>query len=251
MSLRAMKISIYVRLCLSGLLVALLSACTKPAPPDTPPPPTSTETQSITPLPPAPLPPPPTNLPAPTPQDVRAAVERVYKDAVRLSDGTPVFVVGDFNGDKVQDLAVVVTPVKEKFDELNSDVAPWRIRDPLSDSTPTPTIAVKPDEPPARPLITAGDTALLAIIHGYGPQAWRDPEARQTLLLKNAAGSPLSVQPQRAALAAIKGTLPPLHGDVIKAALAGAAGFLYYDRSSYYWYDPRTYRAEVAVGMAH
>ena len=251
MRLQAMKRLFYVRLCLSVLLVALLTACTKPAASEAPPKPTATETSSITPLPPAPPPPPPSTLPAPTVQDVRAAVARVYQDAVRMSDGPSAFVVGDFNGDQVQDLAVVVTPVKENLDELNSDVAPWRIRDPWSDSQPPSAMTVKRDETPARPAITAGDTALLAIIHGYGPQAWRDPQARQTLLLKNAAGSPLSVQTRRAALAGIRGTRPPVRGDVIKATVAGTAGFLYYDRSSYQWYDSRTYSGEVAAGMAH
>ena len=249
MRLQTMKRPFYVRLCLSVLLIALLAACTKPAASEAPPTPTATETSSITPLPPAPPPPPPSTLPAPTPEDVRAAVTRVYQDAVRISDITPVFVVGDFNGDKVQDLAVVVAPVKENLDELNSEVAPWRIRDPLSDNLPPPAMSVKRDETPARPIITAGDTALLAIIHGYGPQAWRDPQARQTLLLKNAAGSHLSVQTRRAALAGIRGTPPPLQGDIIKAT--GAPGFLYYDRSSYQWYDPRSYRGEVAARMAH
>ena len=245
-----MKTSFDIRLCLSVLLVALLAACTKPAS-EAPPTPTATETATITPLPPDPPPPPPSTLPAPTPEDVRAAVTRVYKDAVRISDGGPVFVVGDFNGDRIQDLAVVVAPVRENLDELNSDVAAWRIRDPMSDSLLPPTMAVKRDEPPPRPVITAGDTALLAIIHGYGPQAWRDPQARQTLLLKNAPGSPLTMQAYRAALAATRSLPPPLHGDVIKATIAGTAGFFYYDRSSYYWYDPRTYRREVTVGMAH
>lgn len=251
MRLQSMKNPVYIRLCLGALLMALLAACTKPPASEAPPTPTSTETASITPLPPDPPPPPPSALPAPTPEDVRAAVERVYKDAVRVSDSPPIFVVGDFNGDQVQDLAVVVAPVKETLNELNSDVAPWRIRDPLADSLPPPTMAVKRDDPPARPVITASDTALLAIIHGYGPQAWRDPQARQTLLLKNAVGSPLTVQPYRAAFAATRSLPPPLHGDVIKTTLTGTAGFFYYDRSSYYWYDPRTYRREVAVGMAH
>jgi len=34
---------------------------------------------------------------------------------------------------------------------------------------------------------------LLAIVHGFGPTGFRNPEARQAYLLKNAAGSKLRV----------------------------------------------------------
>jgi hypothetical protein len=251
MRLQAMKRTLCVRLCLSLALTALLAACTKPPQPaETAP--TASETPLVTPPPPAPLPPPtPPTFPAPTPAEVRATIARLYQDTVRVTpDARPVFVSGDFNGDQVQDLAVVVEPVKEKLDELNSDVAAWRIRDPLAATLPPPVMAVKRDEVPSRPVITAGDT-LLAIVHGYGPQGWRDPEARQTILLKNAVGDRLSTQPRRAALATIKGTPPPVQGDVIRATIAGASGFLYYSNSSYAWYDPRTYRSEVAMRMSH
>jgi hypothetical protein len=167
-------------------------------------------------------------------------------------DRAPGFVVGDFNGDHVQDIAVLVEPVKEKLDDLNSDVAAWIIRDPLSASLPPPVMAVKRDELPARPVINESDTLLLAVIHGYGAQVWRSAEARQTYLLKNAAGSTLAVAPRRAALAAIKAApLPPVRGDVIKITIAGTAGFLFYSNTSYAWYDPRVYRGEVASRMAH
>jgi len=245
-----MKRSLYLRLYLVVALAVLLAACAKPPQTETPPTP---ETPAITPLPPAPPPAPtPANLPAPTPAEVRAAIARVYKDAVRVKeDGAPRFAVGDFNGDQAQDIAVIVEPVKDLLEELNSDVAPWRIRDPLSATLPPAVMAVKREELPARPVITAGDILLLAIIHGYGPQGWRDPEARQTILLKNAAGNPFRAAPRRAALAAIKGPTPPLRGDVIQMTLADTAGFLYYSNSTYLWYDPRHFRSEAATRMAH
>ncbi len=243
-----MKRMLDARLGLSLALVALLAACAKP--PQTETPPTATETPAVAPLPPAP-PPAPTRatLPPPTAAEVRAAVARVYQDVVRVNkEGAPTFVVGDFNGDQVQDLAVVVEPAKEKLDELNSDVAPWRIRDPLTASLPPPVMAVRRNDPPTRVVITAGDKLLLAIIHGYGPQGWRDPEARQTLLLKNVVGDRLTVQPLRSALPT-KGAR--LRGDVIKTNVTSAAGFLYYIHSSYEWYNPRASRGEVAQGMVH
>jgi hypothetical protein len=254
MERQAMKKTLGVRLCLGVALVVMLAACAKPPPPPPEAPPTATESQPVALLPPAPPPPAsPAGLPAPTPAEVRDAVARIYKDAVRISTGrAPGFVVGDFNGDKSQDIAVIVEPVKEKFDDLNSDVAAWIIRDPLSASLPAPMMAVQPDQPPRRPLITEGDAVLLAVIHGYGPQGWRNPEARQTYLLKNTVGSSLTVQTRRAALTAIKNTTAPsVHGDVIKMTTSKIAGFLYHSGTSYLWYDPRTYRGEVASRMAH
>jgi hypothetical protein len=237
-----------MRLCLGAALITLLSACAKP--PDAEAPPKATESQPVQALPPAPPPAPsPTDLPAPTPTDVQATVARIFNGAVRLNpEAAPVFVVGDFNGDQSLDIAIVVEPVKAALDELNSDVAAWRIRDPLA-SDPPPMMAVKREEATVRPTIAASDALLLAVIHGYGPQGWRDPQARQTILLKNTVSLSLMAQPRRAALAASKNA-PPLRGDVIRMTVNGAAGFLYYSNSSYAWYDPRTYRGElVARGM--
>ncbi|HEY0406227.1 MAG TPA: hypothetical protein VGC89_10895, partial [Pyrinomonadaceae bacterium] len=65
-------------------------------------------------------------LPPPKPEEVSAVVARVYKDAVTVDAGRqPLFVVGDFNGDDSQDIAVVVRPAKGKLEELNSEVANW------------------------------------------------------------------------------------------------------------------------------
>jgi hypothetical protein len=251
MNMQAMKKTLYARLCLGVVLTMMLTACAPP-PPETPS--GAPESQPLAPLPPAPPPPAsPAEPPAPTSAEVSAAIARIYKDAVQVNTArVPGFVVGDFNGDKSQDIAVIVEPVKEKLDDLNSDVAAWIIRDPLAASLPAPVMAAQRDEPPRRPLITAGDVVLLAVIHGYGAQGWRDAQARQTYLLKNAAGSQLAVAPRRAALTAIKGTTaPPVHGDVIKMTTAGTAGFLYHSGTSYLWYDSRSYRGEVAARMAH
>jgi hypothetical protein len=253
MKWQAMKQTLDVRLGLGIALAVMLSACAHPPPPPPETLPNSVESQSLAPLPPEPPPPAsPASLPAPTPAEVRAAVARIYKDAVLPNTSrAPAFVVGDFNGDQAQDIAVIVEPVKGKLDDLNSDVAAWIIRDPLSASLPPPVMAVKRDLSPARPVITEGDTVLLAIIHGYGAQGWRNPEARQTYLLKNAVGNSLGMQTRRAALAAIKGAPPPVRGDVIKTSITDAAGFLFYNHTSYEWYDPRAYRGEVAARIAH
>lgn len=63
--------------------------------------------------------------------DVQSALTRIYHDVVILqtSRGTP-FVVGDFNGDNSQDIAVVVTPSKGKLSNINSEYASWLVGDP-------------------------------------------------------------------------------------------------------------------------
>jgi hypothetical protein len=254
MNMQAMKKTLYARLCLGVALTVMLTACAKPPQPPPETLPVATESQPLAPLPPAPPPPAsPAALPAPTPAEVRAAVARIYKDAVQVNTTrAPSFIIGDFNGDKSQDIAVIVEPVKEKLDDLNSDVAAWIIRDPLAASLPASVIAVQRDEPSPRPLIAAGDAGLLAVIHGYGAQGWRDAQARQTYLLKNAAGNGLTVETRRAALTAIKSTTAPsVHGDVIKMTTSGIVGFLYHSGTSYLWYDSRSYRGEVASRMAH
>ncbi len=243
--------ALYVYLCLGTALAMMLSACASPPPESLPP---ASEIQLAVPLPPAPPPPPsPAILLAPTPTEVQSAIARIYKGVVRVSaSATSGFVVGDFNGDRSQDLAVIVEPVKEKLDDLNSDVTAWLIGDPLSATLPPPVMTVKGNEPRTRPVISEGDTALLAIIHGYGAQGWRDTEAQQSYLLKNAVGGTLVRQPRSVALAALKNPpLPPVRGDVIRSTMAGGAGFLYYNNSAYAWYALRTYRGEVTSRMAH
>src|SRR5436309_7573435 len=54
----------------------------------------------------------PEPLPPATMQDVKAAVQRNLGDNVVISSRfSPVYMVGDFNGDDVEDLAVMVEPV--------------------------------------------------------------------------------------------------------------------------------------------
>ncbi len=57
----------------------------------------------------------------------------------------------------------------------------WLLRDPRAPHNPRTPLRVEKDEP------------LLAVIHGYGANAWRDPEATQTFLLKNVVGADMRV----------------------------------------------------------
>jgi hypothetical protein len=191
-------------------------------------------------------------LPRATITEATAAVERVYKDAVSVDAKlNPGFTVGDFNGDGSQDIAVVVKPSKEKLADINHELASWMVRDPLSETLPQLMVRRDPNESKPRPVITERDEALLAVIHGYGPTGWRNPEAQQTYLLKSAVGSNIKTETKKNLLKGSRDKRPPLLGDVVSETIAGWTGFIYYTGATYAWYDSRYYKGEVAKRMAH
>jgi hypothetical protein len=175
-------------------------------------------------------------LPPPELNKVQEAVKRVFKDAVVIDNRhTPSFIVADFNGDLSEDLAVVVKPVADKVAELNEEYPAWILRDPFGRA-----------ESKGPRLRIAADDALLAIIHGYGAQGWRNPEASQTFLLKNAAASGMEAQRLKEFTATHQGkALPSLRGDVIGETVDAKPGYLYYAGASYSWYDPRTFKGDT------
>jgi hypothetical protein len=212
----------------------------EPALPQEPTQPAQSEPQKAAPVPPA------------TVADARAAVERVYKDAVSVvAGGGPNFTVGDFNGDGSQDIAVVVSPAREKLADINHELASWMVRDPLTETLPQLMIRQNPHEPKTKPVITERDETLLAVIHGYGATGWRSPEAQQTYLLKSAVGKNMRTETKKNLLKTDKDKRPPLLGDVISEVIAGQTGFIFYTGATYAWYDPRYYRGEVAKRMVH
>ena len=184
-------------------------------------------------------------LAPPDDAEVRGAVERIFKGAVTTGPA-PSFVVGDFNGDDSQDLAVAVNPTPGRLAEINDELANWIIKDPFA-----PEGAASYGE--ARRRVLVGETdALLGVIHGHGAGGWRDAQATQTYVLKNAAGSPLKARSLKAALAAAdESRRPRLLGDVIDETVGGRAGFLYYNGAQYLWYDPRGYRKPPPARVVH
>ena len=173
--------------------------------------------------------------------DVEAAVQRVFKGAAVVHpDYKSSFLVGDFNGDSSQDLAVVLKPVPEKIAEMNERPL-WLLRDPRV-----------PYDPRA-PLHVEKDDVLLAVIHGYGANDWHDPEATQTFLLKNIVGADLRVQDGKEFARNNTGRrIPRPQGDLIGEKLKGSEGYIYYNASSYSWYDPKTFKGETeASGSFH
>ena len=171
--------------------------------------------------------------------EVQDAIKRVFKGAAVLNPSyNPNFLAGDFNGDASQDLAVILKPVN--VSEMNQEFPPWLLRDPKSNAGPREPLHVEKDE------------VLLAVIHGYGANDWRDPQATQTFVLKNVVGSDLRVQNGKEFVAANTGRkLPRPQGDLIGETLGGNPGYLYYAVSTYSWYDPKTFKPQPEAGPFH
>ena len=172
--------------------------------------------------------------------EVQNKVKAIFKDAAVLDPNhKPNFFSGDFNGDASEDLAVILKPVN--LDDMNRQFAPWLVRNPRSNLSTR-----------VRPEINKDET-LLAVIHGYGTNDWRDPEATQTFLLKNVVGNDLKVQTGKEFIETNSGRkLPQPQGDLIAETFNGTQGFLYFETSNYSWYDPKTFKqTEPAPGTFH
>jgi len=170
--------------------------------------------------------------------ELQGITGRIYKEAVTVdSSRHDNFVVGDFNGDGSQDIAVVVKPAKGMLTELNSEYANWIREDPFE------VAKLAADEQQSskkrKPTVVTARDNLLAVIHGYQTGGWRDPKANQTYLLKNAVGEKLSTERSESLRSDTANTqpLPPLRGDVIRETLNGTPGLLYWTGARYAWHQ--------------
>ena len=222
-------------LTVSLLALSMLSACSSaPKPKAEAPPPVYQSTPASA----APVT--PSIAIAPKLAEVQNKIKTVFKDAAVLNPNhNPNFFSGDFNGDASQDLVVILKPLK--LEEMNQQFTPWLVRDPRS------KISTR-----VRPQIQKDET-LLAVIHGYGSNDWRDPDATQTFLLKNVVGTGMKVQTGKEFVEANSGRkLPRPQGDLIGETIDGTQGYLYYATSTYSWYDPKTFQGnESSPGPFH
>jgi hypothetical protein len=180
-------------------------------------------------------------LPPPELNEVQQALKRVFKDSATIDTSRqPPYIAADFNGDLSQDVAIIVKPAPGKAAEMNESPT-WLLRDPFKPTVPgEPAIKIEDDD------------VLLAIIHGFGTFGWRDSQATQTYVLRNAVGPTLSVEAGKAFVSDNAGKpLPRIHGDLIKEVLGGTAGFLYYAGPTYSWYDPKTFKGETQAPVGH
>jgi len=177
---------------------------------------------------------------APKQVEVQQAIKRIFKDAAVIdANYNPSFLAGDFNGDGSEDIAVVVKPVK--LDEMNQELPPWLVRQPRTNRVGRVRIPIEKDE------------TLLAVIHGFGANHWRDPEATQTFVLKGVVGNDLKVHSPNDFVTANSGRqLPRPQGDLIGETVAGTRGYLYFAQATYSWYDPKTFDdSQSAPGVFH
>ena len=194
---------------------------------------------------------------APKLEHVQETVNRIFKDSVTIdSSHAPSFFVADFNGDRSQDLAVILRPVPAKLSYLNQEFPSWIAREPLkevllpkSKAMARSAIARGYENPAAGQTVRfgAGDV-LIAIVHGYGEKGWRDPEATQTHVLREVVGENIRVLPLASAAKTYKGVkpLPDIYGDLIQETLIGQEGFLHFAGGMYQWYDPKNYKHVIA-----
>ena len=230
---RAKSLSL-VRLVLAASVLAALPGCTsnhaqnveKPIAVATPQP-----TPTASPV----LPP---KLPPPTKAQVKEAVSRVFGEAliaqVENAGGTATFIVGDFNGDQSEDLAVIARPAPGKLDEVNNELSNWILQDADKAFIPVPTKSVVVPPHQARPHVERGEQ-LLAIIHGVGPEGWRNPEARQAYIVKHAAATFEGTAPS-ISQKAIRVMHLPVETEIIKEVRNGRKGFLFWTGGVYAWH---------------
>jgi hypothetical protein len=144
-------------------------------------------------------------------------------------------IVGDFNGDGAEDVAMPVRPAEGRLTELNDGLANWRVQDALDEAASRREPS--PNAERARATVEPGDV-LLAVVHGFGPQGWRDDRARQCYLVRHATGAPLEARP-RTELLRYVGRVPngaQLTGDVILCAAGRRPGFVYWTGARYAWH---------------
>jgi hypothetical protein len=178
---------------------------------------------------------PPLRLPPPAPAEVESALHRVFGDDLVREHGTrPAFIVGDFNGDNSQDLAVIVRPAPGKLNDINGELANWTIQD--ADNFFVPPSGKRVFKAPniATAKVMAGEE-ILAIIHGYGPKGWRNPDARQGYLVKHAAATFLGTAPS-ISQKAIRTMHLPVQTDIIQELRGSKKGFLFWTGAAYAWH---------------
>ena len=176
------------------------------------------------------------HLAPPQSDEVRQAIARIFEQSAMMDDSrTPAFLVGDFNGDGSQDIAVITRPTENALGEINNELANWVLEDPREIPLPGTKAAAEMRKP--KPTKAERTDELLTVIHGVGSQGWRNPEARQTYLLRNAVGANATVQ--NANQTSESSSSPPRHGDVISETLNGQRGLICWTGAKYAWVPQR------------
>jgi hypothetical protein len=173
-------------------------------------------------------------LPPPTHAEVEAALHRIFGDDLIATAHSQFFIAGDFNGDQSEDLAVIARPAAGKLDDLNNELANWTIQDADKAfiAPPGKKVVVPPKQ--ERPRVESGEQ-VLAIIHGFGPRGWRNPDARQAYIVKHAAANFQGTAPS-VSQKAIRAMKLPVETEIIKEVRDNKKGFLFWTGGAYAWH---------------
>jgi len=176
-------------------------------------------------------------LPPPTQAEVEAALHRVFGDDLITIANSQSFIIGDFNGDQSEDLAVIARPAAGKLGDVNNELANWTIQDADKAFIPPPgkTVVVPPKQ--ERPRVEAGEQ-VLAIIHGVGPGGWRSADARQAYIVKHAAANFQGIAPS-ISQRAIRAMKLPVETEIIREIRNNKKGFLFWTGGAYAWHPER------------
>jgi hypothetical protein len=168
-----------------------------------------------------------------TASEAQATLARVYGKKLELHP--ELIFNGDFNGDGSGDLAVVATPRASDVAALNEELANWIVQD----ATAATSAGAK------HPRVMA-QAPVLAILHGYGAQGWRDAAAQQSYLVVTAVGNPMHVEPVARLVEAMH--MKPskdARGEVLRSRIGGTDGYLFWDGAAYEW------RPETVLAKSH
>jgi hypothetical protein len=169
---------------------------------------------------------------SPEVEEVANAIARVLGKSARVDQNhSPV--VGDFNGDGSQDLAVVTKANDDALPEINNELSNWILEDPHAVPVPGSKAANQLLKP--KTVKAERNDQLLAIIHGVGPEGWRNTEARQTFLLRNAAGVNATVQTAAKLHESLSNSTLSLRGDAISETVNGHRGLIIWTGAKYAW----------------
>jgi len=168
----------------------------------------------------------------PTSVEVKATLHRIFRDAVSSTAQEHSFTTGDFNGDGSPDLAALVLPVDAELKLLNDPLANWTVQDATQAFFPPANqpVVIMPPKPKAQSV--RANEPLLAVIHGYGPSGWRDPNAQQAYLVRHAAHGRMESRPAPEHVEGGPASLK--HADVIYES-HDQLGFVFWTGSQYAW----------------
>ena len=166
--------------------------------------------------------------------EVNTALHRIFADTVSSTPQEHSFATGDFNGDGSPDIAVVVHPNATKLKTLNSPIANWMIQDATNAYFPPTNQRAVVMPPKPKPQSARSNELLLAVIHGYGPRGWRDPEAQQAYLVRHAGDAPIRSHPAPDHVAGAPASIRQ------SEIIVEGTGFLFWTGSQYAWKNSAT-----------